>query len=308
MTITYNHERFIGQAIESVLSQKTDFEIEFIINDDNSNDGTFNVIKKYVNEHPKGHLIKATRNHQNIGVHSNFFQALEKASGKYVALLDGDDYWTDIYKLQKQFDYLEIHPNHSLCAHNVQIVFEDKSKQKGLFIKNPDFFGATGAKEILRDIYIHTSSMFFRNKVKSFPDFAIKGKSLDVLLQYLLTRDGSSVYTFNDQMSVYRKHSNGITNRDKPEHIFLMENIIFQKKNYLPFVEKHHRSIVWQNTLDFYLQLIELFREDGDWKNFLKYNIKFLCHFWHLDGRHFKYWLAYCIFPTSYKKWKEKKS
>lgn len=114
--ITYNHEQFIGEAIESILSQNFDTPLELIISNDRSPDDTDSIIKNIIQTHPKGNLIKYTLQPNNLGVSKNFFWSLSQAKGKYVALCEGDDSWTDPNKLQKQIDFLEANPTYGLTC------------------------------------------------------------------------------------------------------------------------------------------------------------------------------------------------
>ncbi|MDF1549683.1 MAG: glycosyltransferase, partial [Bacteroidales bacterium] len=118
--ITYNHEKYIGQAIEGVLMQKTNFDIELLIGEDFSNDNTRNICMGYKNKYPD--KIKLLLREKNIGMMRNFIQTLNTCKGKYIALCDGDDYWTDPLKLQKQVDFLEANPEYALCYHRVNIL------------------------------------------------------------------------------------------------------------------------------------------------------------------------------------------
>src|ERR1700741_4673788 len=121
--ITYNHAPYLRQAIESVLAQKTSFSTEFIIADDFSTDGARDIIKEYVSKDPG--RIHAILRDRNIGAGPNFIEMLQAAKGKYIAYLEGDDYWTDPNKLQKQIDFLEQHPDFALCFHQVRLIKND---------------------------------------------------------------------------------------------------------------------------------------------------------------------------------------
>ena len=124
--ITYNHENFIRQALDGCLMQQTNFPIEIIIHDDASTDNTANIIREYQGKHP--HLIKTILQRENqysamgFGFISNVFK---EAQGKYIALCEGDDYWTDPLKLQKQVDFLEANPDFAICFHNAVVINED---------------------------------------------------------------------------------------------------------------------------------------------------------------------------------------
>jgi len=116
-TITYNHEPFIGQCMDGVLMQKTSFPVEFLIHDDASTDDTAKIIREYETRHPD--VVKAiyqTENQWSKGVQIWSKYLFPKARGKYIALCDGDDYWTDPLKLQKQVDFLETHPDYTICG------------------------------------------------------------------------------------------------------------------------------------------------------------------------------------------------
>src|SRR5688572_14136755 len=113
--ITYGHEPFIREAIEGVLMQRVEFNIEFIIADDASPDGTEQIIKEYVLSHPKRHCIRYTKHESNKGMIGNLVWAIGECNGKYIALCEGDDYWTDPLKLQKQVDFLEQNNDCILC-------------------------------------------------------------------------------------------------------------------------------------------------------------------------------------------------
>ena len=105
--VTYNHEKFISEAIEGVLIQQTNFSFELIIANDASTDGSDKIINEFIANHPKGNLIKYFKHEKNVGMMQNFTFALGHCKGKYIALCEGDDYWTDPLKLQKQVDFLE---------------------------------------------------------------------------------------------------------------------------------------------------------------------------------------------------------
>ena len=118
--ITYNHARFIGQALESALMQKTNFDYEIVIGEDCSTDNTGLICKKYAEMYPD--KIRLLQNDKNLGVIENFKRTLYACKGEYVALLEGDDYWTDELKLQKQVDFLESNRDYAIVFHNAEIL------------------------------------------------------------------------------------------------------------------------------------------------------------------------------------------
>lgn len=110
--LTYEQERFIAQAIESVLAQKVNFDYEIIIGEDCSQDHTDSICQEYSDKYGFIHVLPRT---QNLGVTANWCDCVQKASGKYLMMLDGDDYWTDTSKMQLQVDFMEHHPECVLC-------------------------------------------------------------------------------------------------------------------------------------------------------------------------------------------------
>ena len=124
--ITYNHEAFIAKALEGFISQKTDFPFEAIIAEDCSSDNTRKIIKDYTLKFP--HIIKPIYREKNIGALPNYYDALSKVKGQYVAICDGDDYWTDEYKLKKQVEFLDDHPDYAMCCHPFIQTYIDKSQ------------------------------------------------------------------------------------------------------------------------------------------------------------------------------------
>lgn len=219
--LTYLHEDYIAQAIEGVLMQEVDFPVELIIADDCSPDSTNEIVQNYISNHPNGKCITYTRHPNNKGMMPNFIWALKKAKGKYIALCEGDDYWTDPLKLQKQVDLLEANPDCAGCFHNTVIMLEGKESQS-LFLevinlplklaqidllKNPEQLG-------------HTSSFFFRNKPSKLIPENFKLAICDRILAYIVAKDGPWM-VLNETMSCYRKNSGGI---------YGLKNIIVQNE------------------------------------------------------------------------------
>lgn len=139
-TITYNHEPYIRQCIEGVLMQKTNFKYEYIIGEDCSTDGTRAVVMEYAEKYPD--IIKVITSNQNVGARANGIRVRNACKGKYQATCEGDDYWTDPNKLQKQVDFLEANPDYVGVYTNYNICNRDgKVFQKRVLKKNhPSYF------------------------------------------------------------------------------------------------------------------------------------------------------------------------
>jgi glycosyltransferase involved in cell wall biosynthesis len=206
--ITYNHEAYIAQAIEGVLNQITNFKYELVIANDCSPDETDEIVKRYINSHPKGYIIKYYKHNQNIGMHANGNFAYSKCSGKYIALCEGDDYWTDPYKLQKQVDFLEANPDYALCFHPIKIEQPDGSIIDDFITEPPanyEYIETLAAK----GNYIHTPSVVFKNILEQLPD-AMQYSPIGDYFLYMLLAEHGKLKQLPDAMAVYRRHNQGV--------------------------------------------------------------------------------------------------
>lgn len=207
--ITYNHEKYIAQAIESVLMQKTSFPFELLIGEDCSTDGTRKIVREYQEKYPS--VIRAFLREENTGGRQNFRRIYQNSRGKYVALLEGDDYWTATDKLQKQVDLLDARPDIVLCGHHSIFHYEDGSQPDETSPGLPA--GVYGLKRILHRNIFHTSSAVFRRILEDCcPEWRMHLKMGDVPLYIELAQHGD-VYLFAEVMSVYRIHPGGIWSR-----------------------------------------------------------------------------------------------
>ncbi|MEO7975762.1 glycosyltransferase [Flavobacterium sp.] len=200
--ITYGHEKYIRKAIEGVLMQECNFEVELILANDCSPDQTDEVIQEILLNHPKASWIKYFKHEKNTGMMPNFIDALKKCKGKYVALCEGDDYWTDPFKLQKQVDFLEANPDYVLCFHQVNILKPDGEIVDDFITKVPDNYKTIETLARLGN-YIHTPSVVFRNIINDYP-FEFKNSPIgDFFLYMMLAQHGKLKY-IDEKMSVYR--------------------------------------------------------------------------------------------------------
>lgn len=206
--IAFNHEAYISQAIESVLMQKARFPIELVIGEDCSTDKTRDICLSY--DSTSAVAIRVLPRTANLGMMANFADTLEKCTGKYIALCEGDDYWTDSQKLQKQFDFMEANKDIYLCYHNAQILTEGEDSPSGFLVtteRNTFEFKDVVAKNFG---YVPTASCFYRaSALRPFPDSL---PPIDWVLLLLASRQGS-IRFINEVMSVYRKHEGGWTNK-----------------------------------------------------------------------------------------------
>jgi len=215
--LTYNHEEFIKYALDGFLMQVTDFQFEILIHDDASIDGTADILRKYQSDH--GDVINAIFQKENqYSQGKNVIQNLfDIARGKYIALCEGDDYWTDPLKLQKQVEFLESHPDHVLCFHEVSALY-----QKTNSLVSPKIIQNISKKNIklkhlVRNTIIHTSSVLFKNILDG--DYYHWGKRAPYgdwfTWMWLATR--GKVGYLDQVMSVYRIHGKGTWTGDNAE-------------------------------------------------------------------------------------------
>lgn len=250
--ITYNHVRYIAQAIESILAQRTNFKFEILIGEDESSDGTREIVLDYHGRYPEQIKLFLHDRKDVIYVNGkatgrwNFIDTLSRARGKYIAFLEGDDFWTDSLKLQKQVDLMEAHPEYSLCGHWVSCVDDDGK----LF--SPPFFVISGescpevfsVKQALTGTPLHFNSLVFRNfnllKHPLYP-LLLKLPIADCPVMLLLLGNGDG-YCLKEKMSAYRVHAGGAwTGKQKYQKEFEMFQfriaaINFVDRRYLPHV------------------------------------------------------------------------
>ena len=248
----YNHEKYIKKAIQSVLSQKVNFDYELIIGDDCSTDESLKIINEFSgNEHVK--IISREHNISNAKI-MNSLDLILKAKGEYVIILEGDDYWTDRGKLQKQVDFLDNHPSYIACAHRFDIVNEQGEKYYDedclcqFWQKNP-----YGKKDFEKGYMIsHLNTILFRNSNKDMflKDLFINIRVLvwDYLLNGYLILNGK-IHCIDKTMSVYRKvidiksssyssHMERINNRDVLFKEVILAEKMFNKKFSVDFTSR----------------------------------------------------------------------
>ncbi len=206
--IAYNQEDYIGEAIESILKQKTTFAVEIVIGDDNSKDRTGEICELYAARFPD--QIKYHRREPNLGMMPNFIKTLGECGGKYIAVCEGDDFWTDETKLQRQVDFMEAHPEVSLCCHNHAVLANGALEHRNAEITEDVRILET--EDYMLNPFFHTSSYFFRRDAQPapYPDWYRDVLAGDNFLVLLLSMKGKIGY-LNREMSVFRNHGASVS-------------------------------------------------------------------------------------------------
>ena len=212
VVMTYNHKEYIKQALDSILSQIIDVDFDILIHDDCSDDGTYKILLDYQNKHPE--KIRIIRQESRKFLLDGFNMMIcnyvvPHINSKYVAYCDGDDYWCDNSKLQKQYNFMETHLDYSLCFHSAYQLRSDGDMSSKWFIKNK---GDIGLKDLINEkpgIPIATSSLFVKaSTFNNFSDWR-KAYSVEDLPLYMTAALEGKIHRLSDTMCVYRQFSVG---------------------------------------------------------------------------------------------------
>lgn len=219
--LVYNHEPFLRECFEGFVMQKTTFPIEVLVHDDASTDHSVDIIREYTEKYPD--IFKPYYQTENqyskgkgfVGLQINF----ERAQGKYIAMCEGDDYWTDPLKLQKQVDFLEGNEDYAMCFHNVKIWKQNENILVDDFITK-EVPVVTDIYELAKGNYIHTPSVVIRNN----PNIISKYSKLENLRVgdyplWMLTALYGKLYKHSDHMSIYRYGSGVWTSKKKHSNV-----------------------------------------------------------------------------------------
>ncbi|MGD0877562.1 MAG: glycosyltransferase [Anaerolineales bacterium] len=218
IVLTYNHDKYIAECLEGILAQKGDFYLEVIIGDDSSSDRTLSVIRSYIKNFYHNNIdVKILHNKNNVGMSQNLKRCLYACTGEYFAICDGDDYWIDSYKLQRQVNFLKFHPECALCFHDFYI-----------FTQNNGEFFTYNAQQQLKDEIFRTEDIildyfigniscclydarYINNIPKSLFNLVIG----DWMFNIFYSQFGD-IGHLKETMSVRRQHSEGISSGKSP--------------------------------------------------------------------------------------------
>lgn len=288
--ITYNHEKYIAEALDSFIRQKTNFKYQVYVGDDCSSDKTPEIILEYADKYPD--IIVPFIREQNLGAERNLIDLCNHASSIYIAFCEGDDYWIDNNKLQKQYDYMEAHPELRACFHNTLILADEdwyfndyyKPDKNGLRTIPGSIPNYKKREFIDAPFYIlwgpaHTSSMFFRwnYNIKIPEEFYDQGAG-DHSIMMMQMGDGKIGYIDNI-MSVYRRSEAGVTmSNDANDHFYktriswikvLINLQRFFSENYGNYCSGAIRSRLGRETMNYVTTLLNI-RASDELSQFVK--------------------------------------
>ncbi|WP_052466922.1 glycosyltransferase family 2 protein [Psychroserpens damuponensis] len=248
---TYNHEHYIRQCLDGILMQQTNFDFEILLGEDQSNDKTRIICKEYAQQFPDKIKLFLHHRENNIIIGGrpsgrfNLLYNLYSAKGRYLALCEGDDYWTDPFKLQKQVDFLETNPDYDICAHKV-FELNDFNKKEIKKIPNID----TDTDYLIEDYILGnktgTCSLVFESKyIKYLPKLFNKLPFGDLgIVLTVLKHSNKKMKVFNEEMGVYRVHSGGVHAKFRSSTKKLISNY----KQHLNFVSIIEKDLLFEDS------------------------------------------------------------
>jgi glycosyltransferase involved in cell wall biosynthesis len=282
--ITYNHERFIGQAIESVLSQEVNFEYEIVIGEDCSTDRTRDVILDFQRRYPD--RIVAVLRERNIGAMRNFAGTIAACRGHYLAILEGDDYWNCTNKLQRQVDFLDAHPDWAICCSRAEVKNErgvdsntlrtrtgvvfparpDSTRVNGqdvsgLLPVTPRAAGTYTLEDLLPENFIPTCTVVYRWRgLPRLPSWFFRS-SLGDLPLHAMVAGQRNIELLDDCMAVYRIHAGGMwSSRDRTSQVLENARMLAALRRYL---DVHYAKILGPIIARSYLDVAMSARQRG---------------------------------------------
>jgi len=230
IVMSYNQKAYIKQCLDSILDQRGNFKMEVILGDDESTDGTVEILQEYVGKYPDNLFLLPRQN--NLGYVKNFNRCIDACSGDYIAFCDGDDYWNDTNKLQKQLECLQKHPDYSMCFSAIQLFYQEEGRFALHQGQQSYASDRLSTEDIIKDnIIANFSCCFFRSEtITNLPQ---KLFDLDRFADYIVCiccAEMGPIGFIKEVMSVYRIHSGGAWSGSS-----LIANI----KRGLPYLDKY---------------------------------------------------------------------
>ena len=275
LVVTYNHEQFVRQALDSALAQRLPQPYEILVSEDCSTDGTREIVQEYAESHPQ--LIRLLLSERNLHSNEVVARGFRAARGRYVALMDGDDYWTSDDKLRAQVAFLDARPDFTVCFHNVQVV-DEQSQSTGRLWNAPGQPEVSDLHELLRGNFIATSSVVYRRAAVAEVPAWYDGffPVTDWPLHVLYAREGRIGY-LDRTLGAYRLHGGGLFST-LGEREKLEANADFYRR-LRAFSSGPLAAEVARGQRDYFFGWAEEFRRRGDRRMLLR------CLRWAWEGR-----------------------
>lgn len=242
--ISYNHEAFIRQSIESILAQDTDFDFELVIGDDCSIDGTAAICEEFALRDSRVRLLPREA---NLGVMPNFTRTLRACEGEYIAICEGDDYWTDPQKLRKQVQFLDTHADYAGSAHQSTIIIDGITVRRFKEQVPADL----STSDLIGGRLFHTASVMFRRNALDLFCNAPQVLSCDRLLNICISILGRIRYS-DESMCAYRLHGAGMSSMVTVEQLKLDLNCIPYLKRISPAFPRYRYTSYVFATIGLY--------------------------------------------------------
>lgn len=259
--LCYNHEKYVAQALDSVLMQETNFNYEIVIGDDASSDRSQEIIKEYCDKYPN--KIHAILRKNNIGANNNNIDVMKKCKGKYIAGLECDDFWTDPHKLQKQVDFLENNPEYSMCFTSVNVI------RDSAFVPPYEKKDIDGLREYLNKgrglLEMPSATLCFRNLFKNNRNYLYYFTKSDIIgdriLHTLLLKHGKAKY-LPEQTATYRYMRHSSNSFSSLNSICRMKDTVKAFNVCMCISGKKYYNLWYQNLSIIYSWLIKATNEN----------------------------------------------
>ncbi len=273
--LAYNQERYIDEAIHSIMAQVTDYSFELVIGNDASTDSTGEKCEEWRKRYPDN--IVLINREKNIGLQQNFIQSYSLCRGEYVAICEGDDFWCNKHKLQRQAEFLDNNPDYSCCFHRVINYYEDRGTKS---LSNGGQRVITDIMDLARSNYIsNVSSMFRRRLFGELPEWFAQVSTYDYAI-HLLNAQYGKIYYMKSPMAVYRQHGKAIWSEagiDKKLDIalvireLLMDYFKEKRTDVYEALRNAHSQICLSLMLH-YSQIQDTIKKEATRKRLLDYN------------------------------------
>lgn len=272
----YNTEKYIRQCFDSVLSQEIEYPYEILVVEDHSTDQTKAIVQEYVEKHPE--IFVAIYNEENLGYNRNYIKALNKCKGKYIAVLDADDFWLDPLKLQKQITFLESNLSCTFCYSNARTIYEEEDGEADVLVLTPPDHSFELSHLLAGNRYIAPSTVMFRQHegLKSFMkwylnEFQHQGHSVHIYLDFAISvfyATHGKIGFINELLVCYRIHSTSLLRSSNDiSHAMTQIKVMQVLRGYLG---KEYKKRITLTISIHYEELAASYRKKKEYLKYLK--------------------------------------